>query len=162
MAEKSITDRLTRVLVIAGACAGLCYNALWYFPLLMALGGIATVLWDCWARQQVGKLRARLKRRKTDSNPERTAEESDVGDKSIRLEDRPQENAAVQRRTNASTSNDSPAAAMTPHSPSAESDVAKGQGEEVTPGTDMVSHAIPVRVGISIIVVFFGKKSRSV
>ena len=44
LAEKAIKDKLTRILVILGACAGFCYNALWYFPLLMLLGGLATVI----------------------------------------------------------------------------------------------------------------------
>ena len=48
LAEKAIKDKFTRIQVILGACAGLCYNALWYFPLLMVLGGLATVIWDGW------------------------------------------------------------------------------------------------------------------
>ncbi len=39
LAEKAITDRLTRLLVFLGAAAGLLYNALWYFPLLMLIAG---------------------------------------------------------------------------------------------------------------------------
>jgi chromate transport protein ChrA len=45
LAEKAIRDRHTRILVIFGACAGMCYNALWFFPALMAAGGISAVLW---------------------------------------------------------------------------------------------------------------------
>ncbi|KGO37968.1 Chromate transporter [Penicillium expansum] len=37
LAEKAIRDKLSRILVIFGACAGLCYNALWYFPVLMII-----------------------------------------------------------------------------------------------------------------------------
>ncbi|KDN46514.1 hypothetical protein RSAG8_04167, partial [Rhizoctonia solani AG-8 WAC10335] len=39
LARKAITDPLTRLLVLSSACAGLCYNALWYFPTLLAIGG---------------------------------------------------------------------------------------------------------------------------
>ncbi|KAH6720521.1 chromate transporter-domain-containing protein [Leptodontidium sp. MPI-SDFR-AT-0119] len=46
LAQKAITDKLTRILVFLGATAGLMYNALWYFPLLMLLGGSATVIFD--------------------------------------------------------------------------------------------------------------------
>ncbi|RDL31203.1 uncharacterized protein BP5553_09992 [Venustampulla echinocandica] len=46
LAQKSITDKLTRILVFLGACAGLMYNALWYFPLLMFLAGIMSVIYD--------------------------------------------------------------------------------------------------------------------
>ena len=47
LSQKAIKDTLTRVLVFAGGTAGMLYNALWYFPVLMAGGGIATVIWDC-------------------------------------------------------------------------------------------------------------------
>ncbi|PMD53367.1 uncharacterized protein K444DRAFT_599480 [Hyaloscypha bicolor E] len=46
LAQKAITDKMTRILVFLGACAGLLYNALWYFPLLMFLAGCASVIYD--------------------------------------------------------------------------------------------------------------------
>jgi chromate transport protein ChrA len=46
LSKKAITDTLTRILVFFGATAGMLYNALWYFPVLMAVGGMATILWD--------------------------------------------------------------------------------------------------------------------
>ncbi|CAK7205966.1 hypothetical protein SEUCBS139899_008746 [Sporothrix eucalyptigena] len=46
LAEKAITDRLTRVLVFLGAAAGMLYNALWYFPVLILLAAIAAVVFD--------------------------------------------------------------------------------------------------------------------
>ncbi|KAL2060555.1 hypothetical protein VTL71DRAFT_9196 [Oculimacula yallundae] len=46
LAQKAITDKLTRILVFLGATAGLMYNALWFFPLLMFLGGSASVIFD--------------------------------------------------------------------------------------------------------------------
>lgn len=46
LAEKAITDRLTRVLVFLGAAAGLLYNALWYFPVLMLIAAVTTVVFD--------------------------------------------------------------------------------------------------------------------
>lgn len=46
LSQKAITDKLTRILVFFGATAGMLYNALWYFPLLMFVGGIATIVWD--------------------------------------------------------------------------------------------------------------------
>lgn len=53
LAEKAIHDKISRILIIFGACAGLCYNALWYFPVLMVVGGIAIALWDGWMSSQV-------------------------------------------------------------------------------------------------------------
>ncbi|SPO04681.1 related to chromate transport protein [Cephalotrichum gorgonifer] len=46
LSEKAITDPLTRILVFLGAAAGMMYNALWYFPLLMLLAGLAAVIHD--------------------------------------------------------------------------------------------------------------------
>jgi len=46
LAQKAITDKLTRLLVFLGAAAGLLYNALWYFPLLMLIAGIISVIHD--------------------------------------------------------------------------------------------------------------------
>lgn len=57
LAEKCIKDPLSRLLVIFGACAGLCYSALWYYPVLIALGGSSAVIWDLWLGRQVRLLR---------------------------------------------------------------------------------------------------------
>lgn len=46
LAQKAINDKMTRLLVFLGATTGLMYNALWYFPLLMFLGGCASVIYD--------------------------------------------------------------------------------------------------------------------
>ncbi|CAG7935241.1 unnamed protein product [Penicillium salamii] len=58
LAEKAIRDKLSRILVIFGACAGLSYNALWYFPVLMVIGGFLTSIWDGGLYQQF--LRAKI------------------------------------------------------------------------------------------------------
>ncbi|KAK1823721.1 hypothetical protein LTR12_001907 [Friedmanniomyces endolithicus] len=46
LAEKAVTDRLTRGVVLVGGCAGMLYSALWYFPVLMVGAGLATLGWD--------------------------------------------------------------------------------------------------------------------
>ncbi|KAI0553815.1 chromate transporter-domain-containing protein [Xylaria curta] len=46
LSQKAITDKLTRILVFLGASAGLLYNALWYFPVLLVIAGITTVIFD--------------------------------------------------------------------------------------------------------------------
>src|SRR5579862_7864140 len=46
LAQSAITDRLSRILVFLGATAGMLYNALWYFPVLMLAAGVVTVAWD--------------------------------------------------------------------------------------------------------------------
>lgn len=68
LAEKAIRDKISRILVIFGACAGLCYSALWYFPILMVAGGVATALWDGLVYQQI--LRAKNAWRNRNRQPE--------------------------------------------------------------------------------------------
>ena len=46
LSQKAITDKLTRMLVFFGGAAGMLYNALWYFPILMVAGGLSTITWD--------------------------------------------------------------------------------------------------------------------
>ncbi|KAJ9602057.1 hypothetical protein H2200_013417 [Cladophialophora chaetospira] len=46
LSQKAITDKITRVLVFLGATAGMLYNALWYFPVLIFLAGPVTIVWD--------------------------------------------------------------------------------------------------------------------
>lgn len=53
LSNKAITDKFTRILVVLSAAAGLLYNALWYFPVLMAVGGVATFLWDFGLKQRI-------------------------------------------------------------------------------------------------------------
>ncbi|CAM1507476.1 Fc.00g071170.m01.CDS01 [Cosmosporella sp. VM-42] len=54
LSRKAITDKMTRVLVFLGGAAGMLYNALWYFPLLMLLAGLATVVHDYrWVHRPV-------------------------------------------------------------------------------------------------------------
>lgn len=46
LSDKAVTDHLTRILVFLAATAGLLYNALWYFPVLMFAAGCSTVIYD--------------------------------------------------------------------------------------------------------------------
>lgn len=65
LSKKAITDKVTRILVFFGAAAGMLYNALWYFPLLMVVGGCTTSLWDSrWGRDLVRKGRRTVRRRR--------------------------------------------------------------------------------------------------
>ncbi|UNI17642.1 hypothetical protein JDV02_003970 [Purpureocillium takamizusanense] len=57
LSEKAITDKMSRILVFLGAAAGMLYNALWYFPLLMFLAGVSTVVHDQrWLHRPVSVL----------------------------------------------------------------------------------------------------------
>jgi hypothetical protein len=156
LAEKAITDPLTRLLVILGGGAGLCYKALWYFPVLLVIGGFATAVWDLYGRQKVGKMRVKLSRRHSD--PQRVAEES-ITQQSIPLEEQSRPVEGLQKRAVGSQGGNSPANAATPPAVS-EAGPTSGDGDAVarTPSVDTRSHAIPVKWGLLIIVGFFGNK----
>jgi chromate transport protein ChrA len=46
LSDIAITDKLTRILVLLTGAAGLLYNALWYFPVLIFGSGLAAVTHD--------------------------------------------------------------------------------------------------------------------
>ncbi|KAH8725998.1 chromate transporter [Phaeosphaeriaceae sp. PMI808] len=145
LAEKAIRDRLTRILVILGACAGLCYNALWYFPLLMLLGGLATVLWDGWLSQKLGMVKTKLKRRK--QSPEGVAEETGRTE-SQPLEERIEIQAGTQRRSIPASSQKS----GLPTPPQRVADTTQPQPHRTEVTSDYI---IRIRVGIAIVAIFF-------
>ena len=147
LASKAITDRLTRILVVGGACAGICYSALWYFPVIMVAGGLAAMLWDVWLSRMIGKMSARLTRKRNprgeqDDNEDTTAAES------IALEETPQQPSAAHRRPYASQSEGSHAQM---HSPAASL-----QRSQELPSESSKSHSISPKLGIAIIICFFG------
>lgn len=68
LSQKAITDKLTRILVFLGATAGMLYNALWYFPLLMFVGGTTTIIWDYrWGHRLLRRLRPNTEATNRDS-----------------------------------------------------------------------------------------------
>jgi chromate transport protein ChrA len=100
LASKAITDPLTRILVIFGACAGLCYSALWYFPVLVLIGGVAAVIWDLFLSRAIGRYLA--KRQQKRINEQRVVEENQATElTSIALQDMSTTTQAssIQRRT---------------------------------------------------------------
>lgn len=150
LAEKAIRDKLTRILVLLGACAGLCYNALWFFPVLMLIGGLTSVMWDGWMSQMIGKLRAMLKRKKKGPGP--TAEEAGATD-SVQLDDRIESQNSIHRRNNAASSIKSSTSVSAFQQ--AFADNSRLQSEPAATG-DALDHMIGIKVGIVISVLFFG------
>lgn len=68
LSQKAITDKLTRILVFFSATAGMLYSALWYFPVLMFVGGTATVIWDYrWGHRLLRRLRPNTRTIEKDS-----------------------------------------------------------------------------------------------
>jgi chromate transport protein ChrA len=70
LAQKAITDKLTRALVFLCGVAGMLYTALWFFPVLMLAAGLATVVWDFrWVHRLVRPFLRRLPRAVHDASP---------------------------------------------------------------------------------------------
>lgn len=132
LAKKAITDRLTRALVVFGGCAGLCYNALWYFPVLILIGGAATLAWDCWMKTKVQGIKEKMKRRK--SEPREVEENISV---------------PVDLADSASTTQRRQTSAPSTHGGSQEEE------QNILPAVTMPKHGVPVKWGILIIVGFF-------
>ncbi|EHK96062.1 putative chromate transport protein [Glarea lozoyensis 74030] len=150
LAEKAIKDKLTRILVLFGACAGLCYNALWYFPVLMLIGGLTSVIWDGWMSQMIGKARAKLNRRNRD--PESTGEEFGVTN-TIQLDDRTDSHDNIHRRnvTAAGSIKSSNTALDLQHTSAGNSRLDAEQAAR----NDVSDHVIRIKAGIAITAVFF-------
>ena len=151
LAEKAIIDKLTRILVITGACAGLCYNALWYFPLLMVLGGFTTAVWDGWASQKVGKIKAKMRRKKREPETDIALETATT--QTVPLEGRGNSHEGVQRRNVGARSED----ARDLDADGQQSDDNSRTRLGVAPAdTTEKQHLIKGKVGVAIIVLFFG------
>ncbi|QSS56724.1 chromate transporter [Histoplasma capsulatum var. duboisii H88] len=144
LAEKAIKDPLTRILVIIGGCAGLCFNALWYFPLLIIIGGICTMSWDLFGLQNITRMRRKLRRRMSD--PRQGVEES-VG-QSITLRELPQPTGGVQKRS-------APARNINLLGTSVNPGAVNEEETNRSVSGDTRSHKIPTKWGILIIVGFF-------
>ncbi|KAI4177439.1 MAG: hypothetical protein LQ343_000420 [Gyalolechia ehrenbergii] len=76
LSQKAITDKLTRILVFLSATAGMLYNALWYFPVLIFAGGTATVFWD----YRIGQRLLRRFRPRTDRDSEAPVNSMEMGE----------------------------------------------------------------------------------
>ncbi|KAJ7487056.1 chromate transporter-domain-containing protein [Mycena latifolia] len=134
LSKKAITDKLTRALVVASGCAGLCYNALWYLPLLMVVGGCATVAWDCWMEARIREIKAKLSRGRNLASRE-------VEENSIRMEPpHHAEQSTVQHRRIST-----PSTHGEPHP----------QERQVVPAPAAPKHGLPVKWGILTIFCFF-------
>ncbi|KAJ1301004.1 hypothetical protein OPQ81_003427 [Rhizoctonia solani] len=142
LARKAITDPLTRLLVLTSACAGLCYNALWYFPTLIIIGGSVTVVWDHWLRGRVGRLIAKMRRSNRDE-PATVDEEA---------EGIPMETIAAQSALSLKSSSSRRVEEPVPRTEATREDHTV---PAPSPPTDISEHKVPVKIGIMIIVGFF-------
>ncbi|KAL4903091.1 hypothetical protein BDW74DRAFT_157386 [Aspergillus multicolor] len=152
LADKAISDRISRILVIFGACAGLCYSALWYFPVLMVVGGLATVAWDGYGSRYVrsvrGTWRDRRARRMQNSGEQGGETEGNAtGD--VEMVPGPGGNGSLTPRAEILRQRKAGGSAQLPQN---SADVSNSSTEF---GQSSQDHVIRVRVGIAIVVVFF-------
>jgi hypothetical protein len=81
LSKRAITDGLSRTIIIFSACAGLCYTALWYFPVLMVIGAVVAALWDLYLRKAVARFQqtsSRVIRRLNPGESFRPRQQQDV------------------------------------------------------------------------------------
>lgn len=155
LSQKAITDKISRILVFFGATAGMLYNTLWYFPVLMVVGGLSTIIWDYrWIQNLVRKLR-----------PARRTEQTQSGDVEAinggsELTDAPPAESSGQTK-NASSS---PSTGDTATAPQSVSNESRSNGKEVTARDEeqerIVPDALKMRVfswkfGATLIAAFF-------
>lgn len=89
LSNKTITDKLTRVIVFLVAAAGLLYNALWYFPALIFAAGLATVVYDFRWLHRLGRLV------KTVLMPPSPSSSTEVGNNAIERDSREGSNNSI-------------------------------------------------------------------
>ncbi|KAL8383276.1 hypothetical protein RB595_006842 [Gaeumannomyces hyphopodioides] len=76
LAQKAVTDKLTRLIVSVTGVAGLLYNALWYFPALVLASSCATVAYDLgWLHPAGRAVGSWFTRRRPDESQERAGVE---------------------------------------------------------------------------------------
>jgi chromate transport protein ChrA len=141
LARKAITDPLTRLLVLLSACAGLCYNALWYFPTLIAIGGCITVIWDHFLRGRVGRLIARMKRPSKDESATVDEEAEGIPMDTLPAQSSPSVKSARSERAN-----------ETATSP----ELARDDQSVPSSNNATSEYKVPLKLGLLIIIGFFG------
>lgn len=149
LAEKAIRDKISRILIIFGACAGLCYNTLWYFPVLMLGGGLVVAAWDGWLYSQVQ--RAKTAWRNRHNRPTDSEEANTIPVEMEPIQPGEAERSETVRSRKKGKSGDSPS--TFPANPAGPSSSAQSAETGVTQSPKYV---IRLRTGFAITTVFFG------
>lgn len=147
LAEKAIRDKISRILIIFGACAGLCYNALWYFPVLMLGGGFAIAIWDGWLYSQVQ--RGKTAWRNRHSRPA-DSEEANATSMEMASPEGAERNESIRSRKKGGP--DSPPNTL----PQSAGEQPSPRQFSETDVTQTRNYVIRIRTGIAIVVAFFG------
>lgn len=154
LAEKAIRDKISRILIIFGACAGLCYNTLWYFPVLMLGGGLVIAAWDGWLYSQIQRAKTAWRNRHNRPTDSEEANTNPVEMESIRPGEA--ERTETVRSRKKGNSGDSQGCLQ------ANSVGPSGSAQSTETGvTQSPNYVIQIRTGFAITTVFFGNSSLS-
>jgi hypothetical protein len=157
LAEKAVRDKLSRLLVF-GACAGLCYSALWYFPLLMVVGGFVTTAWDGWGARWVRGVKRWWRERgsATDGTGSQELEEGNRdSDEAVDVE-----RVCVRTVADGERPRLRRPAGSTDLDPNPLANVPVGSADTPSLNADQdQGHVVRVRIGAAILVSFFGTLS---
>lgn len=133
------------------------------------MGGIATVVWDIWLSQKVGKAKAKWESKRRRARDEAGDAEETVASQDVQSaqELHIQRPGAVKRRAQGGSSTDR---IIAEEAPSESGQVRDRTGTEsagaLSPSpshaVDIKTHNISVKLGVSLIAAFFGKVLRSV
>ena len=171
LSNKAITDKVTRILVFFGAAAGVLYNALWYFPILMLVGAIVTAVWDYrWGHRFVNSIRDRFKKDspQQDVDTERQATSSSRDGEEMQDAPRGNEKSPVQGHDSSGLRRVGPGGTREGTDPTNENAPVNSEPESAArnratetaaaaeePETDVSVGAFSLKVGISVGVGFF-------
>ncbi|KAH0525240.1 hypothetical protein TsFJ059_007631 [Trichoderma semiorbis] len=109
LSNQAITDKLTRILVFLTGSAGMLYNALWYFPVLMFASGFAAVTHDY---RWLHRLWRAVKSIFTRASPSSTEVENDAIERDSRMDSN---NSTTTPHEHELTSGDEPESRTIPH-----------------------------------------------
>ncbi|KAJ4858985.1 chromate transporter domain-containing protein [Trichoderma breve] len=109
LSNQAITDKLTRILVFLTGSAGMLYNALWYFPVLMFASGFAAVTHDY---RWLHRLWRAVKSIFTRASPSSTEVENDAIERDSRMDSN---NSSTTPQEHEITSRGEPESRTIPH-----------------------------------------------
>lgn len=151
LSEKAITDKLTRILVFLGGSAGMLYNALWYFPVLMVGGGAATIIWDYkWGHRAAGVVKTHALGWRRQPNPHH--EEEQVGEP-VQLQQVYPDHPATASNASIHRVNAPPPPPSSTSPPSAEATTPDSSARTIPPSLRL--RVFSWKLGLSIITAFF-------
>jgi hypothetical protein len=144
----------------------MCYSALWFFPVLIVVGGLTTSVWDVKLQRIVGKAKSRwLQRRRDRDRPVAESATEDQGAEHAEVislpavaarDERATEEGLQRRHAAASTAVPRMSEASNTREGTEPSQVEHSSITQPTARESPHHHTISVRTGCIIIAAFFG------